>query len=325
MPKSTALFMKRGLRKAIEFYFKIHYSWPVWFYVINRKPRTLFKSNPPTLNAVQSRLVHDLNEKGIAVTTLQELFPDRPHLLAEFRQYVLEKAKERKDVPHLKPFLKYLWDEIPVVSLSDPFHRLIIDERIINVVNSYVGMFTNFYHTMLNITIPAGTDSKAVLSQRWHRDLEDKKLCKIFLYLNDVDEKAGPFTYIPYSKYGTQWGHLFPQQPPKGAYPPRGELEKVIPYEAIVKMTGRAGTLIFCDTSGLHRGGYAFSKERIMLTAGYRTRASATDNQVIKDDIQLGNTSPGIRYAVDSEVPIAISRIMFGAYRKLSSKKVQMD
>ena len=317
--------MKRGLRKAIELYFKIHYSWPIWFYIINRKPRKLFKNNRPKPDAVQSRLVYDLNEKGIAVSSLQELFPDRPHLLSELQQYVSEKAKERKDVPHLKPFLKYLWDEIPVVSLSDPFHRLIIDERIINVVNSYIGMFTNFYHTMLNITIPAGADSKAVFSQRWHRDLEDKKLCKIFLYLNDVDEEAGPFTYIAYSKYGTKWGNMFPQHPPKGSYPPRGELEKTIPAEDIVKMTGHAGTLIFCDTSGLHRGGYAFSKERIMLTAGYRTRASATENQIIKDRIVLNNGSPGVRYAVESQVPIAVSRVMFGAYRKLSSKKVAME
>ena len=48
----------------------------------------------------------------------------------------------------------------------------------------------------------------------------------------------------------------------------------VIPPEAIKTFTGKAGTMIFCDTSGLHQGGYATGKERIMSTFGYYSHAS---------------------------------------------------
>ena len=315
---------KRALRKCIELYFKVHFSWLVWFYIINRKPRALFVSNRPVLDPVQARIVNDLNDKGIGITTLAELFPEQPNLLTKLQAYTDQKVKEQKGVSPVKPFLKYLWEHTPTLTLTDPFHRLVLDEKIIHVANSYLGLLTNFYILMLNVTIPVAPDAKTILSQRWHRDHEDKKLCKIFLYLTDVDEEAGPFIYIPYSKYGKKWGALFPQGAPKGAYPKLGEVEKIIPSNHITKMTGKAGTVIFCDTSGLHKGGHAFSRERIMLTAGYRSRASASESKVIRTGLPLDDLPPSVRYALTSEVPIALSRIMFTIYRKLG-KKIQMD
>ena len=322
--------IKHGLRKLIEVYFKIHFSWPVWWYVINRKPRALFAANRPILNTVQKRIVGDLNEQGIAITSLQELFPKQPNLLSELQAYAdtLNKRKEDEDVSLVKPFLRYLWDKTPTLTLANPFHRLVLDPKIIDVANSYIGMFTNFYILMLNVTVPVGHDAKTIISQRWHRDHEDKKLCKLFLYLNDVDEQAGPFIYVPYSKYETKWGTIFPQQVPKGVYPRDGEVEKIIPAGEIKKMTGMAGTLLWCDTSGLHKGGHAFSKERLMLTAGYRTRASASPDKIIKTGISLDKMPPSVHYALTSRVPIPISRIMFEAYRNLRDKrekKMEMD
>ena len=70
--------------------------------------------------------------------------------------------------------------------------------------------------------------SEAVSSQRWHRDPEDRKLCKVFIYLNDVDENAGHFTYVKGSHYLGKWGKLFPQKPPKGFYPPSGAVENIV-------------------------------------------------------------------------------------------------
>ena len=105
-------------------------------------------------------------------------------------------------------------------------------------------------------------------------------MLKIFIYLNDVDESSGPFIYIPFSKYSSKWGGVFPQKPPRGCYPEIGEVEKIVPADAIRKMTGRAGTVIFCDTTGLHQGGYATGGERLMFTAGYYSQASAWPAQI---------------------------------------------
>lgn len=42
--------------------------------------------------------------------------------------------------------------------------------------------------------------------------------------------------------------------------------------EAIVCAKGKAGTLIFCDTAGLHRGGFAVGRERIMSTGFFPSK-----------------------------------------------------
>ncbi len=51
-----------------------------------------------------------------------------------------------------------------------------------------------------------------VASQRWHRDYNDKHLLKVFLYMSDVDEAAGPFEYVPGNMIGgaTGFADVFP-------------------------------------------------------------------------------------------------------------------
>jgi hypothetical protein len=78
---------------------------------------------------------------------------------------------------------------------------------------------------------------------------------KSFLYLDDVDEGNGPFTYIP----GTHRSHvrrLRKQLAENGEASPTSfhadEIEGALDRE--VQITGPAGTLILADVRGLHRG-----------------------------------------------------------------------
>ena len=71
---------------------------------------------------------------------------------------------------------------------------------------------------------------------------------------------------------------------------------------------GKAGTMIFCDTAGIHRGGYATKNERIMFTAGYRTPASPWPvryklTDVAKKEIAELRLSEPVRYALDCVPP----------------------
>jgi hypothetical protein len=40
----------------------------------------------------------------------------------------------------------------------------------------------------------------------------------------------------------------------------------------MVTALGKAGTVIFCDTAGLHKGGLSYSGERIMATGFYPSK-----------------------------------------------------
>src|SRR3989344_1995961 len=251
----------------IEQYFIFRKWQPMWLY-LNRKGRQLLKSNPPNLNEVQKRIVADLKNNGIAASHLDELFPGEK-LLPWLQKYTADliAAPEKKIGTKKQIFLRYLLDERPKLSFENPFVTLSLNQKILDIVNSYYGTGSKFYYFTLNVTEPMPKSAAAVFSQNWHRDPEDKKVCKMFIYLNDVDEGSGPFTYIPGSQTNGRHGNLFPQRPPTGFYPPAGAVEKRIGEEGIKACLGKAGIVLFVDTAGLHKGGYATAKERIMFTA----------------------------------------------------------
>jgi hypothetical protein len=107
-----------------------------------------------------------------------------------------------------------------------------------------------------------------VASQRWHRDPEDDHIVKMFIYFSDVDEEAGPFEYVRDSAAGGKYGDVFPWGQGH-RYPSAGELEAAVDADDRVTMTGPAGTVIFCDTAGFHRGGFARTRPRILMISTF--------------------------------------------------------
>ena len=260
-----------------KFYYAVARSYPVWYFLVNRESRALFNQNKPKLDAVQERIAGDLKKRGVATADAKELFGNESFVI-ELRKFAeqarLSQSAKKGDQ---KQFLTYLLGATPPEIRTDsPVTAFAAHPKILDAVNAYFGVVSKLHELDLNITHVISPEEARAGSQRWHRDPEDKKICKVFLYLTDVDETSGPFNYIVGSQYGGKWRGLFPQRPPAGNYPPDGAVEKIVPKEDMRAFTGRAGTIIFCDTSGLHRGGYATGKERIMLTAGFVTNGCAS-------------------------------------------------
>jgi len=128
------------------------------------------------------------------------------------------------------------------------------------------------YSRLLSITLNVATPSEGepVRSQLWHRDPTDPKMCKVFIYLTDVGKDNGPFTYMKGSNRVGRFRNLHPQEPPMGFYPEKLEGGRA----RITECLGKAGTVIFCDTSGLHCGGYAQKGERLMFTAEFSSSST---------------------------------------------------
>jgi ectoine hydroxylase-related dioxygenase (phytanoyl-CoA dioxygenase family) len=121
-------------------------------------------------------------------------------------------------------------------------------------------------------TAPAGSDERRA-SQRWHRDFNDRHLLKAFLYLVDVDEATGPFEYVPRSAPGGELDRLWPWRPLGENYPPEDEFAESIDGRSVT-FTAPKGTIIFCDTSGFHRGGFATANPRVLATFTWDSPAS---------------------------------------------------
>ena len=271
-------------------YHEIRHGEPVWFGVLNRGARRFWRRHaPPNASEENNRVFRALAHEGIAIShidrfpdlyaqfALMQRYAEQALLSPDIQREIAQKKEVRFGKKGEKTFFVYLLGGDKnnfAVDFENPFTGFSLSDSLIGIVGSYLKLAPKFNSFYLMSTIVVPPDSPAYLSQRWHRDPEDKKLVKIFLYLNDVDEGTGPFTYVKGSQYGGRWRRAFPQRPPAGSYPPDGAVEKIVPAADVVRCTGRAGTMIFCDTSGLHKGGFSTEKSRLMSMASFVSAAS---------------------------------------------------
>ncbi len=246
--------------------FAIREWWPLWFNVLNAEGRAAYKKDKIALSPVQRRILTDLNTEGIALSSLDELFPGED-MFSQLKKYAVE-LEPSLSANVAKEYLVNYWELVPTFDIRNPFLALSLNRTLFDIAKSYMQMWVRLKYYHLAKTLPVG-GAEAIQSQNWHRDPEEKRMLKVFVYLNEVDADAGPFTYISQSVYGLPYGSVAPQKPPEGSYPEASIIEHHIPKENIQAYTGNAGTVLFCDTSGLHRGGYAKSKERLMFTVSY--------------------------------------------------------
>jgi hypothetical protein len=253
----------------------------------NRASRRKFAHHRPNLDEVQQEILQRLNKDGYAVVPFAELVPDTAvwsELEAEAARFAAETeaglaAENEGSGSELrrregKEFLVRKYAYGVELGLDDPWLTLGYNRRLLDVANSYVGMWSKLEYVDLWYTPPAaGGDEQRKSSQRWHRDFNDRHLLKAFLYLVDVDEETGPFEYVPGSAPGGDLESLWPWRPLSDNYPPEDELAQKT-AERAVSFTAPKGTIIFCNTAGFHRGGFAKSKPRVLATLTYSSPAS---------------------------------------------------
>jgi len=243
--------------------------------------------------------VADLRTNGIAFSSLDDLFPGQD-LLTKLQQYEKE-LRPGRAVIGKKPYIKYYWSFLPELTYKNPFVGIALDSLVLDIANSYLQMFTRFQYFRFEQTMPVGKNSERTHSQQWHRDPKERRYMKMFIYLNDVDDSAGPFVYIPGTTYGNPAGNVFPQKPPLGSYPPAEEVARLFPENTWKVARGVAGTVIFCDTSGIHRGGFATENDRLMSSFFY-----TADSYARKSDYTISSKtlegakdfSPALKYAL---------------------------
>lgn len=172
------------------------------------------------------------------------------------------------------------------------FARFALQDTLLNIANEYFRMLVKLRY--YNVWYTFATDSKARESQLWHFDREDNYILKVFLYLNDVDEGAGPFTYAPktHSK-GTLSGRepeYFLEQNVRRTNDE--QMAAVVPQKDWIKATGKKGTIVFADTRGYHKGGEARTSDRLMYTCMYTSPASESKRLLqFSDNLQTKELS----------------------------------
>jgi hypothetical protein len=162
-------------------------------------------------------------------------------------------------------------------TLDSPLVRLALDKKLLEIVSCYLGMWPRLHAIGAWLNFP--TQGEAVEAQLWHRDPEDMKLVKAFIYLVDVGEDCGPFAYIPQTHPFSVGAALTPKHKDKKRITDR-EMSETFPPETWRVCTGPAHTMILADTVGYHRGGKPVSGNRILITFTYTSGASLSDRRL---------------------------------------------
>jgi hypothetical protein len=227
----------------------------------NSDKPTVRRSDKPTVRRSDRVILETLKTEGVCVTSLEELG------LNSSAQMMEAARNQLSAMPAPKHTSK--GQKLPqIYTLTDfpEFSNWGNENRLLNIVENYIGLPVAFQGIHLRKDFPNEDQFGTLL---WHKDSEDRRMVKAIIYLSDVEEKHGPFEYVPlpltrmntlnyYRIYYRLW---------RSKYIGIDDitLEKIVPKSAWKSCPGKAGTVILVDPKCVLHHGTLRSEERSSL------------------------------------------------------------
>jgi len=256
-----------------------------WREVANRKRTRLARSTPSEYSDTP-QIVQQITQQGIIVDASHRfLSGEGQKALSEAAKLVLD-ASQQPEVSDTvakgvskdkKSFLVNLVPREQEHSPDSPLVRLALDRKLLEIVSGYLGLWPRLFAIGAWLNFP--TEDQPVESQLWHRDPEDLKLIKVFIYLADVDADCGPFSYVPKTHPFGDRADKIPEHKHARRIADE-EMQRTFPPESWLRCTGPAKTMILADTVGYHRGGKPTKGTRILITLTYTSGTPFGDRSV---------------------------------------------
>ena len=179
-----------------------------------------------------------------------DYFQSRPVVGPDGRSGALE------DLPAGTPAAAY---DLETVVTCPGLLDIVNAPQVLQIASAYIGCKPTLSSLGVRWSFPAA-ESKAHF-QNFHRDIDDWRFLKLFIYLTDVDEHSGPHCYVRTShRRGFVWrAHDYPPNEVEAAFG-RDKLETVV---------GPRGTTFIADTLGVHRANAPRRAPRLILQAQY--------------------------------------------------------
>jgi len=284
---STSASIRRTVRYGIDTFSRE--SEIGWRWGRNAGPALRFRTDggDDSLTKAGRRAVADLCRDGVAVTNVEELLGSRtlfdevrgqieglieahtPEIQARVERYGAGGDAAGAD----KQYLVELLGPMPAVHPAEPIARFVAHPLIRGVAEASSRMRLRVfdYNAWYNVAL----DGEATQSQRWHRDLpEDRDIVKVFLYVRDVPEGAGPLSYVTGTHTGKGRRLRLPETWDGIGYRiDDADVESHALGGHVASVPGPAGTVVFANTRGLHRGGWARTDDRVVVQGLYASRS----------------------------------------------------
>ncbi|MBE9126806.1 MULTISPECIES: hypothetical protein [unclassified Coleofasciculus] len=259
-------FLRNSLPNLAQSLVNSSYLEKIFFYPKYQKYLANFQNQLPLVTGNDGIIVETLKQRGIYITTLESLaIPGTKEFIEAVNSLMEELTKISE-----KRTSKF--------AIESNFGQLIkypeifswgLENRLINIVASYIGTPIAYDTFMAHLSLSNG---KETATRRWHIDNEDRKVIKIIIYFNDVDENGGPFQYM-HPKISSS---LLQKVKDKYHFFHHQEIEELIPNpkkDWLTTYTGKAGTVIIVDTAhSYHRGKPPTKSLRRAVTFGYLSR-----------------------------------------------------
>jgi hypothetical protein len=304
-----------------------------WYVLRNPQSQKQFARHRPTVTPEQHELIESLTARGVAARSfghagiesgewcrLQERVGEFARSAAERITAAtvaysdkmdlgpLEHNRERfrrffrdKDQAKLDDYILKMNPENAVLPSDHPLITVGLSASVLHVVSSYLNLWPKLIYTDAWYSIPMDP-GRRIGSQQWHRDPEDKQMVKVYLYFSEIDDSAGAMEYILGTSNALHGRGLeIGEWKAAGAnlYPSAEVVEQSFPAARRFSCSGSVGTLLFCDTTGLHRGGISRSKPRIVATWTFVTPASRYQRRFTLRPVEGWPLSEEGQFAVD--------------------------
>ena len=216
----------------------------------------------PALSKTDHYLVDGLRQEGVSITSLETLsIPSSPllvdgikSLLPELQTTSYNNTRYAISLPIaqcMKHPLTILWG---------------LEERLLDIAENYIGLPITYCGPDLRREIANG---KPLGARQWHLDVEDHRMVKIIIYLNDVNIKGGAFEYIP--KHSTSL--LAQRLNYSSGFVSDEVMETIVPISDYKPCLGKFGTAIFVDTCNVfHRIKTPVGSDRYSITFAYTSK-----------------------------------------------------
>jgi len=227
--------------------------------------RIIARLRPATAEPAPAQAVRALREEG--QVKLDRLL-DRTQC-EEVRRYLMENAVHDDYRPEAGPWLPLSGERHPHSHVGYHDHEdvvrapylLALANRpdILALVEGALGCRPTISY--LAAWWSYATGIAAQQAENFHRDVDDWRFIKLFVYLTDVDATKGPHVYVRRSA-GVKRGLTLRRYSDD-------EIAQTFPAEDIVTMTGEAGSGFLENTYGFHKGQPLIEGHRLIFQVVY--------------------------------------------------------
>ena len=210
-------------------------------------------------------MLDDLNTHGIGARPGFLAGEKLAELRRRVREYVLEKKgfdidEGVREDSALNGFGRDL-------DPGDPIFRLFRSPELMGVAAGHLRVQPRISRFGIFVNRPVESyRGEMHVAKHWHIDSHDLICLKLFIYLNDVGPENGAFQYIKGTHVGGAKRSKVARVP---TYSSTELMKKFFPEDEWTYASGTAGSALFAQTSGLHRGGRVVEGERVAIYAEY--------------------------------------------------------